>query len=640
MKKITILLLLFIFTGISFSQTTEINSTTNLYYLCKIWGYLKYFHTEVGKGEIDWDEVLIQNINHTKIAGTENELNIALLRVINAAGTMVSPSTSLPDVPAELMYNLNLTWIENSYLPLEVREKLNNIETLYRPFLSSYYSYVGDYKHNSDTDTENMAKRYLALFKYWNIINYFFPYKNIMEKDWEEVLKEFIIKIGNTNNADSYYYTMLELFAQINDAHASTQCARIDELKGLYYLPLKLKYVEGKTVVSATPNNLDDFICKRGDIIRKINGKDINIIRDSLRIYTNGSNKSSVERNINNWLIRRRDNYVRTKLEIENETGIKTISLMPVSSAQYSSSFSSIEPAWKVINNGNANLGYIHMGRLSGNQIPTMFDELWNCNALIFDIRNYPQGTLWDLIGYLFPQPIHGANFTIANRSYPGTFNLTTASLVGRGDFSKNYNKPIYLLFDEDTQSQAEYMTMHLEKYPKAVKIGSQTAGADGNTELVLLPFDISTYYSGMGVFYPDGRPTQRIGIVPNIEVKPTIQGIRDGRDEVLEAALNHYLTTDIEKPDEVLMQYTLMQNYPNPFNPATTISFTLPKQDFVTLKIFDSLGREVETLISKEMNTGRHSLKWNAAHYPSGVYLYQINAGNYRETKKLVLLK
>jgi C-terminal processing protease CtpA/Prc len=74
------------------------------------------------------------------------------------------------------------------------------------------------------------------------------------------------------------------------------------------------------------------------------------------------------------------------------------------------------------------------------------------------------------------------------------------------------------------------------------IVIGSTTAGADGNVSNIPLPGGLRTMISGIGVFYPDRRPTQRVGIVPDHEVKPTIGGIRDGRDEVLEAALREIL--------------------------------------------------------------------------------------------------
>jgi hypothetical protein len=85
---------------------------------------------------------------------------------------------------------------------------------------------------------------------------------------------------------------------------------------------------------------------------------------------------------------------------------------------------------------------------------------------------------------------------------------------------------------------------------------------------------------------------------------------------------------------------YSLGQNYPNPFNPATTISFSVPTQSFVSLKVFDSLGREQSVLLSEKLSAGTYTRQWNAADLSSGVYFYRLEAGSFIETKKLILLK
>jgi hypothetical protein len=87
-------------------------------------------------------------------------------------------------------------------------------------------------------------------------------------------------------------------------------------------------------------------------------------------------------------------------------------------------------------------------------------------------------------------------------------------------------------------------------------------------------------------------------------------------------------------------MRFVLLQNYPNPFNPTTTISFSLPSRSFVSLKVFDILGREVATIVSEEMSAGSYSRQWNAAQMSSGIYFYRLQAGTYIEMKKLVFLK
>jgi hypothetical protein len=78
---------------------------------------------------------------------------------------------------------------------------------------------------------------------------------------------------------------------------------------------------------------------------------------------------------------------------------------------------------------------------------------------------------------------------------------------------------------------------------------------------------------------------------------------------------------------------FVLEQNYPNPFNPSTTINYSIPEQSFVEIKLFDLLGNEIETLVNAEQPSGTYEFNWSATSLPSGVYFYQLKAGNYLET-------
>lgn len=93
---------------------------------------------------------------------------------------------------------------------------------------------------------------------------------------------------------------------------------------------------------------------------------------------------------------------------------------------------------------------------------------------------------------------------------------------------------------------------------------------------------------------------------------------------------------------DELItpIQYSLEQNYPNPFNPATNIKFSIPVKELVSLKIYNSIGEEVEILVNNELNAGYYSVNFNASKFASGVYYYRINAGSYSETRKMILIK
>lgn len=85
---------------------------------------------------------------------------------------------------------------------------------------------------------------------------------------------------------------------------------------------------------------------------------------------------------------------------------------------------------------------------------------------------------------------------------------------------------------------------------------------------------------------------------------------------------------------------YKLFQNYPNPFNPSTNIKFQIPGNSFITVKIFDVLGREVETLLNEPLSAGTFEINWNAADFPSGIYFYKLTAGDFSDTKRMILLK
>jgi hypothetical protein len=98
---------------------------------------------------------------------------------------------------------------------------------------------------------------------------------------------------------------------------------------------------------------------------------------------------------------------------------------------------------------------------------------------------------------------------------------------------------------------------------------------------------------------------------------------------------------------ERIPQSFSVFQNYPDPFNASTTIAFSLPSRSFVSLKVFDALGRELSVLVSEELSAGTYTRQWNAERYASGVYFYRLSvrtpsgqAGQYIETKKLILLR
>ncbi|MFO7525415.1 MAG: T9SS type A sorting domain-containing protein, partial [Ignavibacteriaceae bacterium] len=140
---------------------------------------------------------------------------------------------------------------------------------------------------------------------------------------------------------------------------------------------------------------------------------------------------------------------------------------------------------------------------------------------------------------------------------------------------------------------------------------------------------------------------TQSVGIyewqVPNIQ---TIQGrikITDITEPLINDISDDPFRIDFSVgvgPEGQVLIYSLSQNYPNPFNPSSIITFTIPNQEFVTLKVYDMLGTEVAVLFSEELTAGYYTIEFKSNGLSSGTYIYRINAGEFTETRKMILLK
>ena len=126
--------------------------------------------------------------------------------------------------------------------------------------------------------------------------------------------------------------------------------------------------------------------------------------------------------------------------------------------------------------------------------------------------------------------------------------------------------------------------------------------------------------------------------LVWNISVNNTYIFMAGGIDGVYRALLTD--VTPVEKIESITTTYSLSQNYPNPFNPVTSIQYTISSRQFVTIKVYDILGKEVATLANEEKTAGSYEVQFDGSGLTSGIYFYQLKAGNYSATKKMILLR
>jgi subtilisin family serine protease len=131
--------------------------------------------------------------------------------------------------------------------------------------------------------------------------------------------------------------------------------------------------------------------------------------------------------------------------------------------------------------------------------------------------------------------------------------------------------------------------------------------------------------------------------LLEGVDIKPSLQGITvsGGRLNIYNSVLLIQNITGFNGNQGLIPHsYNLYQNYPNPFNPSTIIKYDLPQTGFVSLKIYDALGREITSLVNNQQEAGVHEIVWNAKDFTSGVYFYKLQSGEYTATKKLMLIK
>jgi C-terminal processing protease CtpA/Prc len=353
------------------------------------------------------------------------------------------------------------------------------------------------------------------------------------------VLARVLPRFLEEADTSTYQLAVCELTASLNDTHAYTASSALTTLWGTKTPGIRTRYIESQTVITDAFDTLTGNADLRpGDVVTDINGVSSDDARERLRPYVWASNEGALQRNIDTLLFRTNANAMTLGI---SRFGIrKAVVVTTVFLAQLNVSTQAVDtrPAkWRVL---DGNIGYVHMGLLLQSDVPAMWAAVANTRAIVFDVRNYPQGTMYLIAQRLNPLAVPFVRFAQPRYDRPGTMAESVALSAGPASPNPDYYRgKVILLGDERTQSHAEFTMMALRTAPDVTVVGSPTAGADGDVSLVALPGGITTYFSGLGIYYPDGSPTQRVGIVPDIVALLSIAGIQNGVDEVLEKALS-----------------------------------------------------------------------------------------------------
>jgi C-terminal processing protease CtpA/Prc len=391
----------------------------------------------------------------------------------------------------------------------------------------------------------NNEYRLLALFRFWNVINYFFPYKHLIGDSWETVLPRYIPKFEANKDPVDYQLTVRELITEMHDSHGVLRNANAaSEKLGTYLPPVLMSFVENKSVVKKVLN--DKLPIKAGDVVLALDGEPVEKKREFLARYTAASTPQWLMRSVNaRLLLGPKDSVVKLRVQgIEGEArDVELTRSETIMDPKWAGLMERSTPVVQVLPSG---YGYVDLDRLQTGEVDKMFDTIKATPAVIFDMRGYPNGTAWSIaprlttkgnvVAALFSRPIlEATDLTNSELADSASYTFSQRLPHNKGDV---YKGKVVVLINEDAISQAEHTCMFFEAATDVTFIGTPTAGANGDVTQMVLPGNLTISFSGHNVRHADGRQLQRVGIQPTIKVAPTIRGLVEGRDEILDAAV------------------------------------------------------------------------------------------------------
>lgn len=389
------------------------------------------------------------------------------------------------------------------------------------------------------------AFRTLAAVRIWAIHNYFYPYKKLMNEDWNRVLSEFLPKFEAAKDAVEYDLAIAEMLTHVHDAHSSAWNDILEKnLYGEAPAAVEVRFIGNVPVVTRfrDPAAREKAGVALGDIILSIDGKDVGERIGFLSRHLSASTPQALRAVIAADLlsgpnaseidvkVRRVDGSVHS-VKIPRKTEYRTPKPPPPD---------------VIVRVLPGNIGYVNLAYLTVATVDEMFDKLRATRAIIFDMRGYPRGTAWSIAPRLTEafRPVvalEAKRVTLAPDPAPGEpSDSMTEQLTDPLPATDKwrYTGKTVMLIDERAVSQSEHTALFFEAANGTKFVGSPTRGADGDVTTFLVPGGVEIGMTGLEVQHADGRQLQRVGLQPDVFITPTIAGIAAGRDEVLDRAV------------------------------------------------------------------------------------------------------
>ena len=391
----------------------------------------------------------------------------------------------------------------------------------------------------ADPAYPDLPYRLLAAFKIWAVGQYFFPYRDLMNERWDQVLTRSLQQVESARDSLEYGLALATMATHLHDSHVRLTSPAIRAHFGVGRAPVYIRMIEGQPVIA---HFMDDSAlaggARVGDIVVAVDGEDARARMHRLERYISASTPQALQRYA---ALRLTGGPVGTTVTLRLRGAGGTERTVTMTRSEAFDLTGRSGPMFRVL---RGNIGYADLGRLPASQVDSMFERLKDTRAIIFDMRGYPFGTAWSIAPRLTRKDMPAAaRFSRPNATTPDTTERTEYSFTQTLPHTDQwrYLRPTVMLIDERTLSQAEHTGLFLEAANGTKFIGSPTAGANGDVTTVLLP---GTALRCRSAGTRSGMPTD--GSFSALAYSRTYPrgrrspGVRAGRDEVLEQALRY----------------------------------------------------------------------------------------------------
>lgn len=377
------------------------------------------------------------------------------------------------------------------------------------------------------TSGNDRATRLAAVALAWNVLQHFYPYFDVVKVEWDRVLREALSAAATDSEERALLNTLQRMVAELHDGHGNVW-------HGSYLpsgvLPFLWSWAEGHLVMThVAPEGAGRL--KPGDVVLKVDGRPAaEVIAEKERFISGATPQWRRFRALGDLLAGARDSEVT--LEVQRQSGKPR----PVTVRRTLQELA--EPRPPEIHEIKPGIFYLNLDRITEEEFRKSLPKLKQAKGIVFDLRGYPRIPP-DTIGHLIDEPVTCAQWHVPVITYPDrkrmSFQFSNWTVEPKAPRLK---AKAAFLTDGRAISYAETYLGIIEHYRLAEIVGEPTAGTNGDTSHLALPGGYTLIWTEMRVLKHDGSQHHGVGIQPTMPVSPTLRGIAEGRDEVLERAV------------------------------------------------------------------------------------------------------